>query len=238
MKFPKFIDEYEILARYVPTIVTAVPIIILTGMVKKSVWLSLFRDIQWFLVVENISISLIAVLFLMQIQRAVAKYCVEQPLFGNELGFQTTTILLFADTSLSMAMKVRVRKRIKQELGIKLLDSTEETANCDEARRTIRDAIRLVRKRVGKGTMTHRYNMQYGFMRNLVAGTFWGLPTALLCSWLLKQQGEFTGAIVAGVIALVFGILLVVHRPLLRRAAHNYATVLISEFVDQKGDVQ
>ena len=238
MSMPKMLDEYEVMARYVPAIATAVPIIMLASIVKTSVWCALFRDLNWFLAVENVSISLIAVLFLMHIQRSVGKYCVEGPLFGDELGFPTTTMLLLADSSLSMALKDKARKRIEKDLGITLLDESQEATKPDEARRTIRDAVRLMRGQVGKGIMTHKYNIQYGFMRNLVAGTFWAVPTGFLCSWLLKQQGQSAGAIVALSITIVFVVLLLVHRPLLRRAAMSYATVLISEFVSQKGDAQ
>ena len=83
MKSPKFWDEYEIKARYIPTFLTAVPlmhsVVLLLG---QNFWGELATNISWMLVAD-MSLSLLIVLALVQIQCGFAKHWVEEPVFGK-----------------------------------------------------------------------------------------------------------------------------------------------------------
>ena len=53
------------------------------------------------------------------------------------------------------------------------MDDMEESKDIPEAQRLNREAVGFIRSYVGKGRMTHQYNIRYGFMRNLMGGAVW-----------------------------------------------------------------
>jgi len=231
MKIPVSFDEYEIKSRYIPAIVSAIPLIMLTSTQKETVWLPLFRTASWFLVFENISLTVIAVVLLMSIQRGIAKYCFENSIFNNGIDFPTTTMLLIRNDILSKEFKRKVRDKIENDLGICLLNSKEEEENLLEAKRTIKDAVSLIRKRVQKGILTYNHNIQYGFIRNLIAGGVWALPISMFNSWIFYRSSSVVGLLVSVALALFFLTMLLFHKKILISFANNYAEVLFSEYL-------
>lgn len=231
MKIPISFDEYEIKSRYIPAIVGAIPLIMLTSTQKETVWLPLFRTASWFLVLENISLAVVSVVLLMSIQRGVAKYCFENNVFNNGIDFPTTTMLLIKNDMLSKEFKRKVRDKIKKDFGICLLDSNEETKNLLEAKCTIKDAVSLIRKQVLKGMLTYQHNIQYGFIRNLIAGGVWALPISVFNSWIFYRSSSVVGLLISVALALFFLAMQMFYKKILISFATTYAEVLFSEYL-------
>lgn len=229
----KLLDVYEIRARYIPAIVAALPAFILSAFIKREVWISLFSNAKSFLVVENISLSLIAVLFLIHIQRGIAKHVFETLIFKSGKEFPTTTMLLLSDTYLSSEMKTKIRKKIETTFGIHLLTLEKEQENPEEARKTIRDAVNLIRKQVKNGDKTLQYNIHYGFSRNLIAGSLFALPLSTLNACLFGMQNK-AGFYISVTLAVFFLAVLIFNKTILTHFANAYAECLLSEFVFNK----
>ena len=195
MKIPISFDEYEIKSRYIPAIVGAIPLIMLTSTQKETVWLPLFRTASWFLVLENISLAVVSVVLLMSIQRGVAKYCFENNVFNNGIDFPTTTMLLIKNDMLSKEFKRKVRDKIKKDFGICLLD------------------------------------IQYGFIRNLIAGGVWALPISVFNSWIFYRSSSVVGLLISVALALFFLAMQMFYKKILISFATTYAEVLFSEYL-------
>lgn len=232
----KLLDVYEIRARYIPAIIAALPAIILSAFIKRDVWISLFSNAKCFLVVENISLSLIAVLFLIHVQRGIAKHVFENLIFKSGKEFPTTTMLLLSDTYLSAEMKTKIRKKIETTFGIHLLTLEKEQENLEEAKKTIRDAVNLIRKQVKNGDKTLQYNIHYGFSRNLIAGSLFALPLSALNAFLFGMQNK-AGFYISTALAVFFLATLIFNRIILTHFANAYAECLLSEFVFNKKGV-
>lgn len=233
----KLLDVYEIRARYLPAIIAALPMIILSTFIKREIWISLFSNAKTFLVVENISLSLIAVLFLINVQRGLAKHLFENRVFKSGKDFPTTTMLLLTDSYLSVEMKNKIRKKIESKFTLHLFTLAEEQENLEEAKKTIRDAVNLIRKQVGKGDKTLQYNIHYGFSRNLIAGSVFALPFSILNVYLFGTQ-NIAGVCVSLALAIFFLIALIFNKTILTHFANAYAECLLSEFVYNKKGVK
>jgi len=229
----KLLDVYEIRARYIPAIIAALPAFILSAFIKREVWISLFSNAQCFLIVENVSLSLIAVLFLIHVQRGIAKHVFENLIFKSGKEFPTTTMLLLSDTYLSSEMKTKIRKKIEITFNIHLLALEKEQENLEEAKKTIRDAVNLIRKQVKNGDKTLQYNIHYGFSRNLIAGSIFAIPASVLSAVLFGIHNQ-AGFYISLIMAAFFFLALIFNRKILIHYANAYAECLLSEFLTTK----
>lgn len=226
-----FFNEYEIKARYIPAVLSSIPFIILSSFVKKEVWLTMFSNASWFLVVENISFSLIVIYFVMNIQRYIGKYWFEKRIFKDEYEFPTTQLLLLSNDILSNELKKRVRDEIEIKLRIKLFGEVEEKNNISNAKKVIKDAVALIRTHVGKGKLSFHYNIQYGFMRNIIAGCFWAILSSIPNILLFLKNQNFIGVIISFIVMTAFIALLIFNKKILTALANSYAKNLFIEFV-------
>jgi len=225
---------YEIRARYVPAIITALPMIVFSGFVKEEIWISVFRNIGWFLVVENISFSMITVVFLIHAQRGIAKHMFEERIFDSGKKFPATRMLLLSDTHLSETMKMKVREKIKKDFGITLRTKDDEQDNMDEARKSIRDAVGLIRKQVGDGDKTLQYNIHYGFTRNLIGGATFSVPCALICTIFSALQKNVPVLIVSIAMLTGFALIIMMSRSIMTHFGNVYAECLLTEYLTTK----
>ncbi len=92
----KWFDKYSFNARYVPAFITAIPAIIFSAFIKQEVWISLFENTR-FMVAENLGLSLMTIIFIIHVQRGIAKHLFENRIFKSGKDFPTTTMLLLTD---------------------------------------------------------------------------------------------------------------------------------------------
>jgi len=227
----KFLSIYEIRARYVPAIIAALPIIILSGFVKEEIWVSIFKNARWFLIVENFSLSVIAVLLLIHVQRGIAKHLFEARIFDSGKSFPTTRMLLHSDDYLSGALKLNIRNKIRQDFCIILCTESEEQVNLDEAKKAIREGVALVRKKVGNGEKTLQYNIHYGFSRNLIGGATFAAPCSLFCAIFTGFRESTPVLLVSIVMFFAFLMMLIFSRSILNHYGNAYAECLFTEYL-------
>lgn len=229
----KWPDIYNLYARYVPAIIAALPVIILSTFIKRDVWILLFDNTR-FLIIENLSSSLIGIIFLIHVQRGLAKHLFENLIFKSGKEFPTTTMLLCTDNYLSTEIKDKIRTKIKTDFAIQLRVLEQEQKDIEEAKKTIRDAVNLIRKQVKDGDKTLQYNIYYGFSRNLIAGTIFAIPVSILDAILFGIQNK-PGFCISIAMTIFFSFLLLFSKKILKYFAYAYAECLLSEFLMTKG---
>jgi hypothetical protein len=108
-------DEYEIKARYIPTLLSVIPLVhFLILFIGGAFWKELIGNIGWMLVVANLSLSLIIMLALVQVQCSFAKHFIEESIFGKGgERFPSTDMLLYDGGLISIERKELVRKNGK-----------------------------------------------------------------------------------------------------------------------------
>ena len=239
MKNQKVWDEYEIKARYIPCLLAAVPLVhFLIQFLGESFWTTVASNIGW-LLVANISLSLIVTLALIQLQCGIAKHRVEESIFGKGgINFPTTNLLLFKNHVLSRSIKVAIREKILNDFNFKLMDEVQESADAEEARRLIREAVGFIRGYVRKGVMTHQYNIRYGFMRNLIGGALWACAGSIGSGVMYGLQKNWEPMALFVSSALVFFSILIFKKQILSKFANQYAEILFGEYLTMKGDTK
>ena len=82
----KWWDEYEIRARYIPTFLAVIPIVHFAILFfGGAFWDDLIKSISWMLIISNLSLSIIVMLALVQLQCSLGKIWIEDVVFRRRL---------------------------------------------------------------------------------------------------------------------------------------------------------
>jgi len=235
----KWLDEYEIKARYIPTFLSVIPIVHFAIMfLGRTFWNELADNISWMLAVANISFSFVVMLALVQIQSGLGKTWIEESVFGKGgENFPTTNMLLYSGGLISRQRKEQLQRMISHFSGSTFSTEKEERDDPLNARLQAREAVGHVRLKVGHGVMTIKYNIRYGFFRNLIAGVAWGAVGSLGCSILYFADSAWKPMSFFLVCFVAFAVLYLMKKQILGKLAFNYADVLFTELSSQtKGE--
>lgn len=229
-------DEYEIKARYIPCLIAAVfPVHFAIQFLGESFWATIVTNVGW-LILTNVSLSLVVTLALIQLQCGIAKHWIEEGIFGKGgINFPTTNILLFQDSFLSKSMKAELREKIMKDFNFKLLSAGQEKKDIDEAKKRAREAAGLIRRYIGKGFMLHQYNIRYGFMRNLIGGVLWSFAGSIGCAIWYGLQANWQASSFFTFCTIIFSALFVFRKRILQKYAYQYAETLLNEYMIQQG---
>lgn len=229
-------DEYEIKARYIPTFLSAIPIsqflILLLG---EAYWKELATNVSWMIVISNLGLSLIIVLAMVQIQSSLAKYWIEESVFGKGgERFPTTEMLLYSGGLISGQRKEQIRNKIIQLFGCTLYSESDEQNNAIQARLQARESVNSVRGIVGRGVMTFQYNIRYGFFRNLIGGVIWSVFGSIGCTIIYGIDNDWKAMSLFIALASIHLALYLGRKVILSKLAFTYADTLFNEFLLMK----
>jgi hypothetical protein len=231
-KLQKHISTYELFARYLPAILTCVPVLLLGFALSRR---NDMRDLMAYLLSLKffgyVTISFICLYFYAQLIRSAAKHF-ERRYFQDRRGFPTTYFMLYSDGPYSDAYKDEFRRRVKETFGFQLCTKDEEQRNMGEAIKRLNDITKRIIFHVGDGVLVGKHNQWYGFMRNLVGGSIYGVVGAVLTftlgKWVLDQNSVAYTAIF---LCIPYGFILLFRRSLIVQHAEAYARQLHAEFM-------
>jgi len=226
------IDQYTILSRFTPAVLTALPIAVLYLYLLRPIIGELVGLYSGWIYLGDFSAAFLFTYVVAQLARAIGKW-LEDKHFVKESDFPTTRFLLHSDRYYSSAYKQRLHSHIGRVLSITLLTPEEEKNNFDEAVKTVRDCVGLMRGRVKHGRLLIQRNMEYGFMRNLLGGSVFGVGCSvfnvIIFLW-ISQNSIALGLSLA--LLGIYGVLVLLTRYLLNNFGERYAHTLFSEFLE------
>lgn len=224
-------DDYTLKARLIPAALIALPYAFLANRLlfddfpKSASLMASISCVSFFWCAGAWVFSMII--------RGIGK-CAEDRLFANGTRFPTTEILLWGDDGLSRGMKESLHERIKSEFKISLLSAKREKTNPEEARKTARDAVNLIRPVVGRGVHALQYNVHYGFCRNFASSAWIGtIGFGVLAGVWLREDAAVVGTL-AGVFALLYFVAFLFRSRLMKSYGYKYANVLLSEYLSRQ----
>lgn len=183
------------------------------------------------LIISNLSLSIIVMLALVQLQCSLGKIWIEESVFGKGgEKFPTTDMLLYSGGLISKQRKEQLRCRISDMSGFAFSTEEEEYADPANARLQAREAVGHVRSKVGHGTMTIQYNIRYGFFRNLIAGVVWAFIGGIGCSVMYFIESRWKAMSLFIAYTFIFLTLYLFKRILLGKLAYSYADTLFNEY--------
>jgi len=225
-------DRYIIVAQFFPALITSLPIIVLTFfLIEDPQAEGLVNYILNIKFATEITIT-IAILFLFsQLIRITSKYF-QNKYFISSKGFPTTYLLTYADNTFSNSLKDAFRIKVEDKFNFRLLSSSEETTNQDEANKLIDESIRQINVVLGDNKLIKWHNIWYGFIRNTIGGVVFGLFFGLLgiLFGVLLLHEPLLVYVSISLCILYLGIFLF-RKPLMVQVAEDYAKKLITEFM-------
>jgi hypothetical protein len=224
-------DKYTTEASFYPAVATLPPFILLNYYFLQT-FLSGLLTLMLGLVIEGVSVGVVFIFLLMEVNRFLSKMILENRLFQNELTMTTTEFLLYKDHTYSEAHKTKIRKKISQEFKVKLPLKSEEVANESSARQRIAEAVSLVRARMKGGRLLLQHNIQYGVARNLIGGSLLAALISLVDFHIfLNVFPNQTAAVIALIFIFLYGALILFSKQILYAQGKQYAKILFQEYL-------
>jgi len=212
--------NYNLCARYIPTILNIIPVIVFINLVVDVDLIEIPVNNFIKFLGMNLSMGGILIYFFSLLFRILSKTLIENKLFKNQALFPTTKFLL-NNNKISPEFKNNILEKIKNDFKLDLKNSNDT--------KIIIDAIGLIRKRVGDGHLVLRRNIEYGFMRNLIVGA----PlTLIFCSIIIINKNETGYSILFGIYGGFALILFLCCKTILNYLAEQYAKQLFYEYLD------
>lgn len=167
-----FKDVYFYRARFLPAVVTSVPMLIFINKVLNvEFYVELKNILEALPIITHFALSIGIIYLCVHLNRLIAKELIQRFYFKDELYMPTTNVLLWSNPFYEKETKEQIRNKIKQKFGLHLLDEQEETLNEKRARKLIIAATAQIRIALQGNKLLFQHNWEYGLWRNLIGGS-------------------------------------------------------------------
>lgn len=137
---------------------------------------------------------------------------------------------MYSDDEYSSEFKDQIRQAVKRDLSIQLPTADDEHKNEKDARKRIKDSIRVIIGKVKDGYLVLQHNIEYGFVRNLWGASLSGIFGSLLLIFLSEPLSLLR---TVGVICLIgYGLYLCFGFVVIKYFGRAYARKLIEEYAN------
>jgi len=230
MKFIK-LDQYDQKAKLYPALATLPPILLLNYFYLQLL-LGDFIFAMLGVIIGEVSLAVVFVYLLMEINRFIAKMLIEKRQFNNELMMPTTDFLLYNNSAYSAEYKNKIRMKIAHEFKFVWSSKQAEVTNEFATRKSISEVVSQVRTKMKKGRLILQHNIQYGLARNLIGGAYIALIVATLdyIIFMLISPNQIA-AIISFLFIIIYGFIIVFRKYILSELGKNYARVLFQEYL-------
>lgn len=224
-------DMYDLMARLLPSLIGLVPLIIL---LMFTIYTSLFENkIGSMTLVGIVSFIMVgfsfSVLAFSNLVAGLSKIY-QNKYFMKKDGFPTTYLLLYDDTTYSDEYKKCYRDKVAELFNLKSLPYEEEQEGKTKSIQWLNSAAEYVKHYVFKG-LIRTQNIRYGFTRNLIGATFFGIPFSII--------GGITGLLINSIglaltslfLLIMYSIIQIFKKHLLIESAEAYGKELIANFM-------
>lgn len=219
-------------ARLFPTILTSIPALILYNKFVSSLYHDKLGITYSALpTITDIIFSSAIVFLLVQINRFLSKEIFQRLYFTDEMSMPTTNLLLKSNTELEISIKQRIEAKIKSKFDINLLSYVEETADEPRARKLIVSTVSQIRNILRDNAMLLQHNIEYGFFRNLIGGSFLAFIIALI----LVLYSHFTNDIatrnLGSILVAIYFLPILLSKLIINKYGKYYAKILYEQFM-------
>lgn len=227
----KYLNKYVILARYIPGLITLVPLsLIYFFLTKQDSDYSLSEYLKSFTFIVGLSGSFVFTFFMSMVVRELGCY-LEKRYFKYKMGFPSAYLMLYSDSKLPNQMKNLYGRKIYSDFSLTRLNEIEEGNNQPEALRILNQASRVLSTRYQQNEQVKDANIAYGFCRNVCGGLFISIPSAIagVCVGLFVhlQPLVFWSGLCAGIYLL----LAIFHKSWITNNSEKYAEKLFSVYL-------
>lgn len=226
------INNYYLKARLFPTVLTSVPAIILYNKYVSSIYYDKLASIYSALPVVTEVILSSAILFLLvQINRFLSKEIFQRLYFKDEINMPTTNLLIKSNGELETSIKQKIEDKIKTKFNITLLSSIEESADQPKARKLIATTVSQIRNILRDNSLLLQHNIEYGFFRNLIGGSFLAFVLSIIILFLSFYSGEIATRNLGIILTSLYFLPIILSKFIINRYGRYYAKILYEQFL-------
>jgi hypothetical protein len=226
------INNYYFKARLFPTILTSIPAIILYNKFVANLYHDKLENIYAGLpTITDVIFSGAIIFLLVQINRFLSKEIFQRLYFKDEINMPTTNLLLKSNSELENSIKQKIEAKIKSKFDINLLTLIEESADNQKARKLIATTVSQIRNILRDNTLLLQHNIEYGFFRNLIGGSF----MAFLISLIIVASSQYTTDLstrnLGWILTCIYLLPILLSKLIINRYGKYYAKILYEQFL-------
>tara|TARA_R110002051_G_C8722161_1_gene496845 strand:+ start:1219 stop:1911 length:693 start_codon:yes stop_codon:yes gene_type:complete len=226
------INNYYFKARLFPTVLTSIPAIIIYNKFVANIYHDKLENIYAGLpTITDLIFSGAIIFLLVQINRFFSKEIFQRLYFKDEINMPTTNLLLKSNSELENSIKHKIEDKIKSKFDINLLTSTEETTDNLRARKLIATTVSQIRNLLRDNTLLLQHNIEYGFFRNFIGGSF----IAFIISLIIVLSSLYTTDIptrnLGLILTCIYSLPILFSKLIMNRYGIYYAKILYEQFL-------
>ncbi|MCK6608962.1 MAG: hypothetical protein L6Q46_11795 [Flavobacterium sp.] len=226
------INNYYLKARLFPTVLTAIPALILYNKFVASIYSDKLENIYSALpTITNVIFSSAIVFLLVQINRFLSKEIFQKIYFKDEINMPTTDMLLKSNSKIDSGIKQNIETKIKDKFNITLLNSAEEFGDESRARKLIATAVSQIRNVLRDNEMLLQHNIEYGFFRNLIGGAFLSLLMSITIVLFSYSANDLPLINLGWILVLIYSLPILLSKVIINRYGNYYAKILYEQFL-------
>jgi len=225
-------NSYYLKARLFPTVLTAVPAIILYNKFVATLYHDKLESIYSGLpTITNIILSSAIVFLLVQINRFLSKEIFQRLYFKDEINMPSTNLLLKSNNELETSIKQKIEDKIKSKFDITLLTSIEEPTDEPRARKLIATTVSQIRNVLRANTLLLQHNIEYGFFRNLIGGSFLAFVISLIIVVTSHCTADVVTRNLGWILTIIYFIPILFSKMIINKYGKYYAKILYEQFL-------
>ena len=230
----KLLNTYTIFARYLPALLSALPVFVFWFYLSDNVQLEeLISFILSLKFLGRVTFSVAFLYIYSLVIREVSKHFQRKYFTGDSArGFPTTYLMMYSDNTFSDSYKDKYRKLISNQFGFELLNKEEED-NLIEARKRLNEATDLVKAEIQDGYLVLSHNIWFSFWRNFIGGTIISMPLCVVGIVVGKFFVDDNKVLffILGVLFFLYFLMFLFRKPILVHNGEAYAKQLFLEFI-------
>lgn len=225
-------NSYYLKARLFPTVLTSIPAIFIYNKFVAILYHDKLENIYTALpAITDVIFSGAIVFLLVQINRFLSKELFQKVYFKDEINMPTTNLLLKSNNELEKSIKQKIEDKIKTKFDITLLSSIEESAEEPRARKLIATTVSQIRNVLRDNTLLLQHNIEYGFFRNLIGGSFLAFVISLIILFCSHFTGDNPTRNLGLILTVIYFLPIILSRVIIDRYGKYYAKILYEQFL-------
>lgn len=225
-------SSYYIRARFFPTVLTIIPLLIFTNKIISLYFSDSLSNIYEVLPqITNWGLSAALLFLMVEINRLIAKETIEKFYFKEEINMPTTTHLLWTDDYYDKEIKEKIRTKIQEKYNIQLMDEMEETKNELKARKVITTAVSQIKNSLRENKLLLQHNIEYGFFRNLLGGSIIAIVFSIIILAMGLIYKDHSLKLTGLLFCIVYLIPLLFSKKIITKLGNYYSKTLYEQFL-------
>ena len=143
----------------------------------------------------------------------------------------TTNLLLKSNNELETSIKQKIEDKIKSKFDISLLSAIEESADEPRARKLIATTVSQIRNILRDNTLLLQHNIEYGFFRNLIGGSFLAFIVSLIIIVSSHCIGDIGTRNLGWILTIIYFLPILLSKVVIDRYGKYYAKILYEQFL-------